>query len=115
MKEAKVFTTKMLQAIIQQNRAGVPFRKIAAEYGADPGTIRNMLIRNNEVPTHMPIYKNSYTIYDREGNVVVFGTSKECAEYMGWKLNTLYGFLSRQHYQDLPRTIVKEDFEGALQ
>lgn len=53
-----------------------------------------------------PVPSADYTVYDRKGQVVAFGTARECAEAMGIKIGSFYSYVTR--YRRTGR-IVKEE------
>lgn len=85
-------TTGQVKRIIQLNGAGCPTSQIADEVGASRDQVRRWLKKLGHKPSGCWA---DYSIYNDAGELIAFGTSKQCAEQLGVKQGTIYQKLRR--------------------
>lgn len=108
-------TTIELGKIIHGAQAGVDFHVIAENVGRSPSVVSDIIRRHGLKPvSHRTSGRTAwkdFTVYDRKGNVVAYGTAAECAKTLGIKRASFYQYLSRQRHKKAkqPVIIVEED------
>ena len=98
---------KTEQRIKKLNHAGFNYREISEKVGFAEDVVRRAAIRLGLYPVGPK--PAQYTVYDQDGNVQAFGTSRECADAMGIQLCSFYSAVTRCRKKKSKR-IVRERF-----
>ena len=109
------FTTGELKKIINDTLAGVNYREIAERVGRSHRVVYDVIRKNGLKPAFGKkpgaTERKDYTVYDREWNLIAFGTASECANAIGIKRSSFFQYLSRQRHngRKSPFIIVEEE------
>lgn len=109
------FKTSELMKIINDTHAGVHCREIAESIGRSYATVYSVIRRNGLKPAYEDVHGGrewkDFTVYDRDWNLLAFGTAAECANAIGIKRSSFFQYLSRQRHngRKCPFIIVEED------
>ena len=98
---------KTEQRIKRLNQKGLNYREISERVGYSDCAVRDAAIRMGLYPVGQ--HPAQYTVYDQDGNVQAFGTSRECADAMGIQLCSFYSAVTRCRKKKSKR-IVRERF-----
>lgn len=103
-------TTQTLRKLKELHAQGLVDRETARELGISQSQARYYRKSLGLPPNR---YSASYTVYDRDGNVLAFGTSKECAEALGIKAESIRTVASKTKSGRMEgrRQVVREERE----
>lgn len=88
-------TTKQLCRLKARNAEGWNDHQLADELGITVGMAYYWRRIKLNLPARRGSQRREYTVFDRAGNVVAFGSAENCASTLGMKTESIYSIAGR--------------------